>query len=352
LKAAGVYEALFRVAAADFPAETRENELVEIGDLVTSVEHLSPMRLAMTGGGAQEVLPPIRIEGAVPTDLAGWVGRHHELQALDAWWDSADGSAWIVGMGGTGKSGILQTWLAALRDIGYEKPARVHVRYVRARETKQSDIDKIMAWLKREATDVKLIVIDGFDESDARDPLELLLQEGAFVGARMLVSSRLSPSARVGPMTTVIDLGEMSQDECVQYLGRLGLARSDATALARAIQYHPLAAGIAANLVLKHSYSIPDLLVDLSRNSEEHAEPIKSAVRLGISRLSLQARTALEQMCADDPAGAKMDLDGAIDPLRVSINELVEAGLIQVLIGKSSMSTAVHPLVRQIVRHA
>lgn len=43
-----------------------------------------------------------------------WSGRQDELDILDDWWVGAVTGAWVRGLGGSGKSGIIQIWVTAL----------------------------------------------------------------------------------------------------------------------------------------------------------------------------------------------------------------------------------------------
>jgi len=55
---------------------------------------------------------------------SSWVGRQEELRSMDEWWFGSSPGIWLQGVAGTGKSGLIQTWVTALSYLGYCERAR------------------------------------------------------------------------------------------------------------------------------------------------------------------------------------------------------------------------------------
>jgi hypothetical protein len=190
-----------------------------------------------------------------------------------------------------------------------------------------------------------------FEETgDLAESLERLCDEPRPVAAtgtpRVLVSSRMSPTIDLGS-STVIELREMTHDDSTRYLRLRGMGDSDASRVARTVGYHPLAATMAANVVMTQGYAVSALIQELAKDPEAHAEPLVSSVALALEHVSPGAKLLLDSMCADE-AGTVENSDNLSSPVK----ELVQAGLVHMVDGGPASVAAVHPLIRHIVRHA
>ena len=76
-----------------------------------------------------------RIDFEQPTN---WIGRQDELRDLDNWWFGEMIGSWISGLGGIGKSGLIQTWITALEYLGYDTEISPSIFFISGRSIRYS----------------------------------------------------------------------------------------------------------------------------------------------------------------------------------------------------------------------
>ena len=132
---------------------------------------------------------------------SNWTGRQDDLRALDEWWLGSVPGAWIQGLGGSGKSGLIQTWVTALSSLGYREPVSANVLYLRGSEVNDSETLRILRTSTLSATSPSvLLILDGHDEAQSTREVEEILAKAIQLGARSVVTSRASIP---GPLTNI-----------------------------------------------------------------------------------------------------------------------------------------------------
>lgn len=122
-----------------------------------------------------------------------WTGRQDELLALDRWWLGSHCGAWLCGFGGSGKSGLLQTWVAALSYFGYAENIRASALYLRGSQIQVTETERMLSiWESESNTVERLLLLDGEDEALSTPEVEEVMARAIHLGARLLVTSRRS----------------------------------------------------------------------------------------------------------------------------------------------------------------
>ena len=120
-----------------------------------------------------------------------WTGRQHELGRLDDWWVGQSRGLWIHGVGGIGKTGLLQTWITVVRTLGAHKNMCDGVHYLPGREI--TSTSELKDFTNSGDPSRKLLAVDGLDESRDAARGELLLRQFVQYGGRAVTVSRALP---------------------------------------------------------------------------------------------------------------------------------------------------------------
>lgn len=120
-----------------------------------------------------------------------WIGRQDELRHLDKWWMNEKKGAWIQGLGGAGKSGLLQTWVTALDVLGYEKLEQISILHMNGRNDMEQLRNSFLEFQQQSVSiNSSLAVIDGFDEASDKEIMVQFLSGIIKDETKLLVSSR------------------------------------------------------------------------------------------------------------------------------------------------------------------
>jgi hypothetical protein len=297
-----------------------------------------------------------------------WVGRHDELDILDEWWAGSVPGAWVRGLGGSGKSGLIQTWVTALEDLGYDRAPPLAVLFLpgRAIESSGQSESPLRSFLKRTIEiQHKLVVLDGFDEASDTRFVEKLLHDALTCGAKVLVSSRQEiPKSLVGSFVAIA-LNTMSRRESVAFLNQMGMAGPDAIAVAAELGDHPLAVLLFARYVAERNLKPTDALKDLRSHTLRHdaahksvheraASAIGDTVQRAIDAVSPRARRLLSGLCQIDAVELRwpecLPSNISESDATAAVQELSTAGLVQVDRLDAPSRMAIHDLIRDLVK--
>jgi hypothetical protein len=208
-------------------------------------------------------------------DEALWLGFSQELRYLDGWWSGKRLGMWISGLGGSGKTSLVRTWIRAFQQIGYRELQSVQATflYVEGHPTadamlreivdtlsdsigmnhEQSLLDPIDLSLARLQFELGvreergLLVINSPENMDAAELLKVL--HAAFKsGLRVIVTARNSLPQQLQSDFECIALSSMSNTEARLLVARLfGQREADpiAVRLIDALGGHPLSISVA-----------------------------------------------------------------------------------------------------------
>lgn len=297
-----------------------------------------------------------------------WSGRQEELERLDNWWVGSKAGAWVRGLGGSGKSGLIQTWVTALEYLGYESAQAVGIFFISGREGISSPpSDSSVKDFLRRATRFQrtLIVLDGFDEVTDSVFAEQLLSEALAHGARVLVSSRSAVPEPLLDSFTAIDLDAMSQRDAVAFLAQMGVVGEDALAIAQELRNHPLAVLVFSRYVAESNLKPGDALelirkqnsqsgVSGANDTESLSKTIGVTLERAIASLSRVAQKLLSSLCRSDapdltwPECAPSAI--AVSDALAGVKELSTKGLVRVDRFDAPTQLAIHDLVKNYVR--
>ena len=357
----GRYHRLFRVYSppcevgvepvwdASFPldADAREwpAELLAVGS--------TPRRATAAG----EDVSSVSIEGNGLGQPKNWSGRQDELRKLDEWWFESTRGEWVQGLGGIGKSGLVQTWITALGYLGYEDPVKVTVLHVQGREVVDTAdaIGRLTTWQARAAHECKLFFLDGYDEAPPGSNLEVVLQEALRLGSRVVVTSRSqAPSSLLNTFRS-INLNSMSRRDATSILSDFGIGGREGIEVASELGDHPLALMLFARYVASGKRTAAEALRDLrltdlrSRGPAELGSTLQATLAATVRALTPDARRLLRALCVAGDLGVLSLAEFRSHwepPWPDTIRELARASLIQVDHLETPTMIAIHPLVR------
>ncbi|MFL5383854.1 MAG: TIR domain-containing protein [Longimicrobiaceae bacterium] len=298
----------------------------------------------------------VSIEGNGLGQPSSWSGRQQELRMLDEWWHGPTRGAWVQGMGGLGKSGLVQTWITALACLGYEEPVTATVLHLAGREVVDTAdaIGKLTTWQTRASGECKLFFLDGYDEAPPGTDLKGLLQVALRFGSRIVVTSRGSvPSSFLHEFRS-FSLHSLSRRDATAVLAEFGITGRDGEAVAAELGDHILALQVFARYVASGERTAAEALEDLrsAREGLEAPQPrpsVQGALERSVSALTPAARRALHALCTvTNPGSAPLVEYDRVQP--ELIRELARAGLIYVDHLETPTTIAVHPLIRQFVK--
>jgi hypothetical protein len=278
---------------------------------------------------------------------SNWTGRQDELRALDAWWFGSLPGAWLNGLGGSGKSGLLQTWITALFYFGYGDPVSASVLYLRGSEVEVTETQcTLNTWEPRVAS-TRLLVVDGHDEARSTPDVEKILAQAIHLGARVLVTSRTTVPPPLSMYFISLHLGGMTRRDSVAILNQFGVTGPESEELAAELGDHPLALLLLSRSLVNGNKSAVDALIDLrgilgdgSAGRFDASRSIRVLIRDSVRGLSSDAKVLLETLCRT----AEVERPGSADP---AIRELASAGLVQVDHLETPSRVSIHPLVRE-----
>ena len=284
-----------------------------------------------------------------------WLGRHEDLRHLDQWWFGFVPGAWVQGLGGIGKTGLLQTWISALAYLGYEEPARATVLHVLGREAVETTdaIGRLATWQLRDPRECHLLFLDGYDEGPQGEKLEALVREALRLGTRLVVTSRSPVPTSLLDAFHSIPVHSMQRRDATSLLAEYGVGGPEGTEAASELGDHPLALLLFAQYVASGKHTAAEALRDL--NSARLAEPgdiLHATLAAAVRTLTSDARRLLEALCAASHLGvvSVAEFPNKRQPAPPeTIGELARSGLIQVDHLETPTTIAIHPLVRNFV---
>lgn len=279
-----------------------------------------------------------------------WTGRQDALRLLDQWWFGSLPGAWLLGLGGSGKSGLLQTWVTALSFLGYGEPVSASILYLRGSDVDVTKTQHILStWESRMESPWRLLLLDGYDEARNTWEMDDILAKALHLGDRLLVTSRSSAPELLDAYFTKLTLANMTRQDSVAILSQFGVTGPGSEELAAELDDHPLALFLLSRSLVRENKTAAEALEDLRRKDlssggDGTSSCIRAILRNSVGGLSSDARLLLESLCRS--AGGTAELF-ALAP--ASIRELALSGLVQVdnLEGPSKVS--IHPLVRRYV---
>jgi hypothetical protein len=267
----------------------------------------------------------------------------------------------VQGLGGIGKSGLVQTWITALAYLGYEDPVTASVLHRPGREFVEvvDAIAKLATWQTSVGHGCKLFFLDGFDEASSGANMEVLLKEAERIGSRIIVTSRSERPSSLLERFRSIDLSSMSRRDATAVLAEFGIAGSEAQAAASELGNHPLALMLFARYVASGKRTAAEALEDLRTRSlaelgsaPQAGQSIRATVAASVKALTSEARRLLRALCAAPEGGFVSVADfrthaqwARPDELR----ELARASLIQVDHLETPTTISIHPLVRHFI---
>ena len=282
-----------------------------------------------------------------------WIGMQDELRSLDKWWLGPDRGVWLQGMGGSGKSGLLQTWVTALDVLGYEDAEKLAILFINAREpieNLRASLDNFIrrSWRKER----KLATIDGLDETNYPDEIHHFIGELIKNGWCILASSRTGVPEGRESFFRQIYLGGMTSRDSAAFVTGLGVDSTNAMAVGERLDGHPLALQIFAMHLQKSAGGDAAAALDVLDTvpSGSSTKNIYAITRQTIATLSESARTLLQEVTAqsnnEDSLNAGLARIASSDEGQRACLELVHAGLLQVDNIKTLRKVNIHPIIR------
>jgi hypothetical protein len=284
---------------------------------------------------------------------SNWTGRQQELHNLDQWWFGSSPGAWLCGPAGTGKSGLLQTWVTALSCLGYDRPVSASVLYLAGRQMVDVSEAKhaLFTWESKAASPRRLLLVEGHDEARSTADLEEVLEQAFRLGARALVTSRSPLPQPLAQYFTNVSLDRMTRRDSVAILSQFGVTGPESEQVAAELGDHPLALFIFSLSVARGNQTAAEALEDLRRMREGVStgglglsHSIRATLRKSVQGLTSDARLLLESL-----SSSAEEVAGAAQLARPAIRELANAGLLQVDHFEAPGRVSIHPLVRRFI---
>jgi hypothetical protein len=325
-------------------------------ELVRFTEMLSVRSTPRRDAAVRDASSSVSIESNGLGQPSNWSGRQDELRNLDEWWFGSTRMAWIQGLGGTGKSGLVQTWITALGYLGYDDPVNATVLHMSGREVVETDyaIGRLATWQTNAANDCKLFFLDGYDEAHSGANLEVLLQEALRLGFRAVVTSRSQAPSSFFETFQSIDLASMSRRDSTSMLSEFGIGATEGIEAASVLGDHPLALILFARYVASGKCTASEALRDLrSPRPAELRSTLRASLAASVRALTPDANQLLGDLCAAVDIGIVSLTDFRCQwepPQPDSLRELARASLVQVDHLETPTTFAIHPLVRNFIR--
>jgi hypothetical protein len=356
-KREGKYHSALRLYSADCERTEAAN-----WDISVPIDQLVPRQIAEFLLARRAVHDKLNrdneSEGVLLTNATGlgqpsyWTGRQEELRALDDWWFGSSPGVWLSGLGGSGKSGLLQTWVTALSHLGYGESVSAEVAYFRGSEIDATRVDHAFrTGESKDPSSRKLLLVDGHDEARSTHDVEDVVREALHWGTRVLVTSRSAVPQWLSRYFISLDLATMTRRDSVAVLNQFGITGPESNQLASELGDHPLAILVLSRSLAAGKTTASEALADLrsarserSAGSAYTAQSLRATLSRSVQGLTSDARSLLETL-SQNP-------EDATAPPRVkrpAIRELVSAGLVQVDHFERPRQLSVHPLVRKFV---
>jgi len=284
---------------------------------------------------------------------SNWTGRQDDLRSLDQWWFGSTAGVWLCGLGGAGKSGLLQTWVTALCCLGYDQAVSANVLYLGGKElvdvsdTRQT----VSAWSSQTASPCKVLLLDGHDEVPSMANVDEILWEAIRSGIRVLVTSRDALPPSFGDYFTNLTLSSMTRRDSVAILSQFGVNRPEGERIAEELGNHPLALLIFSRSLASKNQTPSEALIELHHIREGGStgdvglsRMIRAVFSRSVRSLTADAMSLLNILCQNAEGGV-----GPLELARPSIRELATAGLVQVDHLDNPTQVSIHPMVRRFI---
>lgn len=280
---------------------------------------------------------------------SNWNGRQEELLALDEWWFGSSPGVWLHGLGGSGKSGLIQTWITALSSFGYQEVISASVLYFAGSQIDLPVVQhEIRAWKSSKSTPSRLLILDGYDEAHNLQNIEKFLSDVIYLGARVLVTSRSSVPQEFANAFTTLSLANLTRRDSIAMMDQFGITGPESEELAAELGDHPLALLLLSRSFVSRDTTVSEVLKelrlvrgDISAHSFPTSSFIRATINSSLRGLTPDVRSLLESLC--------QNAEGAVDPSKLSrsvIRELANAGLVQVDHLETPTQISIHPIVR------
>ena len=349
----GEYHTLARVT--DSWLEDGNRWDIRVSSIVARRELPSKLRLRRDAATAQRGRDsasgsPSAIRFGQP---ANWLGRQEDLARLDSWWTGSTKGLWVEGVAGTGKSGLVGTWITALEHLGYDTDAKVSVEIISAKDLADSSrAGGHEQWRGGSLGGDGLLVVDGIDET-AGDRLRYWISEALNQGGRVLVTSRAGPPVALAGEFATLELSALSNVDAAALLGQNGLPDHLTGRAVQELGGHPLAIRIFGGLL---SQMEPEEALQRLITYEEpvgEADSLNYSLSFAFDRLSSTDQELLRRLCKfeddvvrlPDALGTR-SLSGGIV---ASLGELARVGFVTLDRLDEPTRLSVHPLVKAFV---
>ena len=184
-----------------------------------------------------------------------WIGYSDAMRMIDKWWHSRKLGLWISGLGGIGKTSLINTWLISLMKLGYEEPQNVSVMFWSFYENSSSDlaIASIRTWLEETKSIAKLVVIDGMERVEQDGTITEIVRTTLDTHKRIkvIVSSRNLLPKFLKPQFGQLLISGLTHQEAQILFERVGAEASLAFEISQKLNGHPLATRLAMGLITK-----------------------------------------------------------------------------------------------------
>lgn len=323
--------------------------------LETSAELISRRSSLVETTPATENIADVLIESGGLGQPSNWMGRQDELRILDEWWFQPSRGAWVHGVGGIGKSGLVQTWIAALAHLGYQDRVKASVLYIAGREITEtvSMMRKLAEWHSGAHNRSKLLFVDGYDEATPGTDTETFLQRVLTCKGRVIVTSRVKPPPSLAHFFQDISLDAMSRRDSTSVLAEMGISVPEREVAALQFGDHPLALKLFAKYIESSKRSAADALKGLSSPWQaQFGGTLRATLAASIGALTTNARQLFAALCkVSDHGVVSLGEFGDLRKLARSgtLRELVRANLIQVDDSDTPTTVAINPLLCHLV---
>ena len=301
-----------------------------------------------------ETFPCVAVHGETGLGQpSNWIGRHDELRDLDEWWFGSSLGVWLAGLGGIGKSGLLQTWVTSLSYFGYRKNTAVSAFYLSGRDIHdlEETHTRLMVWISKNTTQKKLLLVDGHDESPQPENVDKLLRYAIHSGIKTIVTSRAMCTESLTKDFVNINFKGMSRKDSLSMLDQHFGSSPANNEIATELDDHPLALTMFSRSVITKDQRPEKALENLRRikiddptTTPDHLQSIRASICESVGNLTPDARTLLERIVQSE--GTKFEQSDLMNPL---LQDLTGAALIQVDHLDSPTQLSIHPLVRSFI---
>ena len=184
-----------------------------------------------------------------------WIGYSDAMRMIDKWWHNGKAGLWISGLGGIGKTSLINTWLVSLIKLGYDEPENASIMFWSFYENSSARLarDSIKTWLEQSRSVTKLVVLDGMERVPKEETITEIVKSTLDTSASMkvIVSSRNLLPKMLKSQFEQLSLSGLTHQEAQILFERVGVETNLAFEIAQKLDAHPLSTRLVMGLIAK-----------------------------------------------------------------------------------------------------